>query len=223
MISIEEHQKLLLNIARRLKEKITAYAIGGNALMFLGIKDSTLDIDLVFENEKDKNLFKEALKEIGYVEMDSCVVYGRKNNPPEMLTLLNERFDLFVEEVIDFIFSDTMRKRAVRTYQFGENLMLKIADPHDIILMKCATERVKDMDDVRKIMELTNIDWKVVIEEAKKQMILGKERAAFDLGFFLEKLKKIKKDIPQKIIDELFEIVKKQAGEKRKEKARKRQ
>ena len=183
--------------------------------MFLGFKDATLDIDLVFENEKDRDVFKEAVKSLGYLEMDAVKVYGIKRNTPEMFKLDDERFDLFVVEVIDFIFSDTMRKRAEQIHQFEDNLILKIADPQDIILMKCATDRIKDKDDARKIINSTKIDWDAVIEEAKKQIELGKERAAFDLGYFLEDLKtKMGLDIPQEALDRLFKIVEKQAKEK---------
>ena len=217
MITIDEQQKLFLNVARILSKKITLYAVGGTAMMFLGIKDSTLDIDLVFENEKDKNVFKEAIKSLGYREMDAVKVYGARRNQPEILKLNDERFDLFVVNVIDFIFSENMQKRAESIHQFGENLILKIADPHDIILMKCATDRLKDKDDARKIIGLGKIRWRVLVEEAKKQIELGKERAAFDLGGFLEELKdKMNIKIPQEVLDELFEIVKKQAEEKQK-------
>ena len=217
MITIDEQQKLLLNIARILNKKITAYAIGGTAMMFLGIKDSTLDIDLVFENEKDKDTFKEAIKSLGYREIDTIKVYGARVNQPEMLKQNDERFDLFVVNVIDFVFSENMQKRAESIHQFEENLILKIADPHDIILMKCATDRLKDKDDVRKIMGLEKIKWELLVEEAKKQIELGKDKAAFELGCFLEELKnKMAVDIPQNILDELFEIVIKQAEEKQK-------
>ena len=59
MISIEKQQKLLLDISRKLKSPITVYAIGGTAMMFLGFKDATLDIDIVFENEGDRNTAKD--------------------------------------------------------------------------------------------------------------------------------------------------------------------
>src|SRR3990167_2821074 len=99
MITIDEQQKLFLNIARILKKKITAYAIGGTAMMFLGLKDSTLDIDLVFESEKEKDIFKEAIKSLGYREINAIKVYETRKNQPEMLTLNDERFDLFVANV----------------------------------------------------------------------------------------------------------------------------
>lgn len=217
MITIDEQQKLFLNIARMLNKKITAYAVGGTAMMFLGIKDSTLDIDLVFENENDKDAFKDAIKSLGYREIDAVKVYGAGRNEPEMLKLNDERFDLFVVNVIDFVFSENMQKRAESMHQFGENLMLKIADPHDIILMKCATDRLKDKDDARKIISLGKIKWDSIIEEAKKQIELGKDKAAFELGCFLEELKnKMGLQVPQEILDELFEIVKKQAEKKQK-------
>jgi len=218
MILIDRQQKLLLNVSRRLKKKITAYAIGGTAMMFLGFKDATLDIDLVFESEEDRDMFKEAVKSLGYQEMDAIKVYGVKRNQPQMFKLDDERFDLFVSHVIDFIFSDNMRKRAEQIRQFGDTLILKIADPHDIILMKCATDRVKDKDDARKIIDSRKIDWNIIIEESEHQIGLGKERAAFDLGCFLEELKnKMNVNISQEVLDKLFEIVEKQAKAKQKD------
>ena len=216
MITIDQQQKLLLNIARRLTRKITVYAIGGTAMMFLGFKDATLDIDLVFENEKDRAVFKEAVTSIGYLEMDAIKVYGVKRNTPEMFKLNDERFDLFVVEVVDFIFSDDMRQRAEQTHQFGENLILKIANRHDIVLMKCATDRLKDKDDARRIINSTKLDWDIIIEEAKNQMKLGKERAVFDLTGFLEDLRKMMGvDIPSEIMEKLFELVERQIKEKK--------
>ena len=222
MITIDQQQKLLLNIARRLTKKIAVYAIGGTAMMFLGFKEATLDIDLVFENEKDRETFKEAVKSLGYGGMDALKVYGAKKNIPEMFKLNDERFDLFVIEVVDFIFSENMQKRAEQIHQFETNLILKIANPHDIILMKCATDRVKDKDDARKIINSTKINWDIVIDEAKKQIELGKDRAAFDLACFLEDLKKMMGvNIPPETMEKLFGLVERQVKEK-KEKFRKR-
>ncbi len=51
-----------------------------------------------------------------------------------------------------------MIERAKDTYEFGVNLILKIADPHDIILMKCATDKIKDKDDAKEIMNRSKVD-----------------------------------------------------------------
>jgi len=132
-----------------------------------------------------------------------------------MLALGESRFDLFVVDVVDFIFSEKMRERAVQIHQYGDKLILKIADPHDIILMKCATERIKDKDDARKIIENVKIDWKLIIGEAKNQTILGKQKAIFELGCFLEDLKKnLNVDIPKSVLDELWKLLEKQTKEK---------
>ena len=217
MITIDQQQRLLLNVTRRLTKKITVYAIGGTAMMFLGFKDATLDIDLVFENEKDRTVFKEAVKSLGYLEMDAIKVYGVKRNAPDMFKLNDERFDLFVVEVIDFIFSDSMRKRAEQIHQFEENLILKIANPHDIILMKCATDRIKDKDDARRIINSTKINWNIIVEEAEHQIELGKERAVFDLTCFLEDLRKMMSvNIPSEIMEKFFKLVERQIKEKKK-------
>ena len=102
----------------------------------------------------------------------------------------------------------------IQTHQYN-NLILRIANPHDLILMKCATGRKKDMDDARKIINSVDIDWNVLIGEAKTQIRLGRHTAAFDLGEFLEALKyKMKVDVPKKVLDDLFEIVEEQARNK---------
>ena len=83
--------------------------------------------------------------------------------------------------------------------------------------MKCATDRLKDKDDARKIINSTKIDWDIIIEEAKNQMKLGKERAVFDLTVFLEDLRKmIGVDIPSEIMDKLFDLIERQVKEKKK-------
>src|SRR3989344_7646611 len=184
-------------------------------MMFHGLKDTTLDVDLVFENTESRDVFKTALLALGYKKMDSVLVYGKKKNHPEMFTLGKERFDLFVGDVIDFVFSKQMQERAAATHQFEKTLMLKIADPHDIILMKCATDRLKDKDDARKIIESRPITWNILIEEAKNQVSLGREGTLFELGNFLEYLKReMKVTIPTDVLDTLFTFVEKQAEAK---------
>lgn len=216
MISIEDQQKMLLNVSRRLKSPVTVYAIGGTAMMFFGFKDATLDIDLVFEDEAAREVFKQAIIEIGYRKMDAVKIYRDKKNVPEMFTLGDDRFDLFVDEVITFKFSGMMRKRAEAVHQFGDKLVVKVAAPQDIVLLKCATDRAKDMDDARRIIETVDIDWEELIHEAKNQISLGKSIAALELGEFLEDLNNAGVPIPEQALDMLFKIVMKQGEEKQK-------
>jgi len=216
MISIKNQQNLFIEIARKLPREITAYAIGGTAMMFLGFKESTQDIDLVFTKLEDRKVFKEAAKQLGYKEMDSKIVYGVRNNCPEMITLGDARLDLFSLDVIDFNFSENMQKRAQQTHQFGDNLFLKIADVHDIIMMKSATRRIKDEDDIVRIAQGSEINWEILIEESQEQVKLGKERAVLDLISLLEKLNKTHKmKIPKKLIDRLYKLFNKQVSKKK--------
>src|SRR3989338_4971562 len=111
-----------------------------------------------------------------------------------------------------------MKTRATQTRQYGDDLIIKVADPHDIILMKCSTDRAKDKEDVKNIIQQhKNINWNLLIQESQQQIILGEERAVFELGCFIEHLNnEMHILIPQKILDKLFTIVEKQAREKRK-------
>lgn len=213
MIKIKEQQDLLVDISRRLKRKMVVYAVGGTAMMFHGFKDATKDIDLVFMNEKDKLDFKDVAEQIGYSQMNSAEVYGTKTNQPIMLSRgkgNEERFDLFELEVIDFMYSDAMVKRATSTYEFGENLVLKISDPNDILLMKCATDRVKDKDDARDIINNFKVDWDIIAKEASNQIGLGKIRAVWDLTGFVVDLIKIGVEIPKEVRKNLFRLLEEQ-------------
>jgi len=222
MINIREQQDLLNNIAQVLERKIVAYAIGGTAMMFHGIKDTTKDIDLVFESENNRSHFLEAAISLGYKKFDSVIVYGaEKENQPIMLsrTKNSERIDLFNYDVISFSFSENMKKRAENIIEFGENLIVKIADVHDLILMKCATDRLKDSEDVKAIIETQQISWSIVIEEAKHQMTIGRTHAIFELGNFLDRLKQdLKLDIPKEILDELYDLLIEEAEDKKRNK-----
>jgi hypothetical protein len=215
MITIKEQEILFLDISRKLKRKITCYAIGGTAMMFIGLKLNTQDIDLVFENEEERKIFIKALEELEFKKLDSMILYGKKPNQPELMQRSDERIDLFTTEVISFVFSENSKKRADKIHQFGENLIIKIANVHDIVLMKHATDRVKDIKDIEAILNKENINWNIILEETKNQIKLRKERAALDLGLFLEELKKVGAKIPKQILNDLFKIVEMQAKNKR--------
>ncbi len=219
MINLEEQKNLFIEIARRLKERMEVYAIGGTALIFYGLKELTLDIDLVFLNKKDREIFKEAAKSLGYKEADSKIVYGARENIPEMISLADSRLDLFLDELIDFKFSQNMKNRALQIHEFGKNLVIRIADIHDIILMKCATNRIKDEDDIINLVRDNKIDWNVIVKEAEFQVSIGKALAFLELGSLLEKLKnKHKLDIPKSVLDKIWLKLKKQIDAKLKRK-----
>jgi len=218
MISIQDQQNLLIQIAKKINKEITAYVIGGTAMIFLGLKDKTVDVDVVFKTNEDRKEFKNTALSLGYKKMNSAIVYGVRNNCPQMITLGDARLDLFLLDVIDFRFSDEMQNRSKGIHQFGNKLFLRVADVHDIILMKCATRRLKDEADIVNLVNNSNIkiDWNILVKEAQNQVKLGKEHAIMDLGGLLENLKKkYKMNIPQKIIDNLWDLFEQQAKSKK--------
>lgn len=219
MINVEQQERIFLEIAKKLPHPITVYAIGGTAMMFQGLKGETLDIDIVFTKEEDRQDFKTAVKSLGFEDFDTTIVYGKNKNAPDMVKLPDSRIDLFLNNVLNFVFSESIRNRAAETHQFAENLIIKVADVHDLIVMKCATTRPKDEQDIVKIIRNAKINWNILVREAEEQIKLGNESAVLTLGTILEKLSnKYKLPVPSETLDSLWSLLEKQV----KFKARKR-
>ena len=221
MINLNSQETLFNEIGRALHKKLIVYSVGGTAMMLRGLKGETLDIDLVFDKEGDRKLFIETLETMKFRKDDKIVIetYGLKKNTPTMLRLESGDFifDLFLNKIISSVFSDGMKKRATQTHEFGGNLVIKVSDPNDILIMKSATSREKDSEDIAAIVNLSHIDWSIVVEEAKEQVRLGNETAILGLGEKLEKLAKRKLiAVPKDILDKLWKLLDKQVGDKAK-------
>src|SRR3989338_8661127 len=128
MINIEEQQNLFIRLAEKLPRKIEAYAIGGTALMFSGLKENTLDVDLIFSNAEDRKVFKETAKSLDFKDSSVEIVYGKKDNTPEMVALSGVRLDLFLFKVITSNFSIGMQKRPTQIHEFANKLIIRVAD-----------------------------------------------------------------------------------------------
>lgn len=216
MIDIEQQERLFVGIGDILEKKIIVYAIGGTAMMLRGIKNSTLDVDLVFDKKRDREEFMNALKKLGAKESDVTLIYGLKDNTPAMLEFNNCRFDMFLTKVITSTFSDAMKGRAAQTHEFG-NLIIKAADTNDILIMKSVTSRAKDLEDIITIINKSKIDWDIIVEEANEQVNFGNESAVLSLGEKLEKLNNQKAiAVPKAISDKLWKLLKKQINSKAK-------
>ncbi|MBN1544363.1 hypothetical protein JW898_02770 [Candidatus Woesearchaeota archaeon] len=215
MISIEEQHELLTAIAGRLKNRVTAYAIGGTAMMFLGFKEATADIDLVFTQEKERKEFIRAIEELGFDTIDTTILYRKKEDVPIMYRLKETRLDLFLNKVISFIFSKGMQERHIQIHEYGDKMNLLIAHPQDVIIMKCATDREKDIDDARTIIRSIDINWDTLTEEANAQVKLVKEDTLLELGYFLEKLQMTGTDVPDEVLDNIYELLGRQIDTKR--------
>lgn len=211
MITLENQRTLLLKIAEKIAKKMVVYAIGGTAMMLHGLKRETLDINLVFNDEKERQIFKEIALSLGYEESDVRVVYGNKPRVPILIKLDDAHIDLFTRNVLGVQFSEQMIERAEQTHQFYDNLIIKPANIHDIIIMKSATGRIKDEDDILALLKNKELNWQILIDEAKNQVALGNERAVLELGQLLERLSnKGRTFVPKEVLDALWNLMKEQ-------------
>ena len=216
MIDINQQEEMFIAIGNILHKKISVYAIGGTAMMLLGIKNSTLDVDFVFDKKSDREELMTALRKLGAKESDVTLVYGLKNNTPLMLEFKDCRFDLFMNKIITSTFSDAMKGRAQETHEFF-NLIVKVANPSDILIMKSVTSRAKDSNDIVAIVNKSRVDWNVVVEESQEQVKLGNETAIMGLGEKLEKLTNGEAiSVPKEITDKIWKLFNKQVKEKAK-------
>jgi len=221
MINLNNQEALFNEIGRALLKKLIVFSIGGTAMMLQGLKGETLDIDLVFDKENDRKLFIETLEKMKFRKDDKRVIetYGLKKNTPVMLRLESGdfTFDLFLNKIISSVFSEGMKKRATQTHEFGGNLVIKVADPTDILIMKSVTGRAKDNEDIISIINDNKLNWDVVLDEAKEQVRLGNETAIIGLGEKLEKL--INQNIilvPKSVTDILWKLFREQVKKKSK-------
>lgn len=206
MIDLKEQEELFKLIGNRLKERVECFVIGGSAMMYYGIKINTKDIDLVFDNEKSKDLVLNLLLNLGYKEKTTFLLYPRKKNVPALLEFGESRIDLFSEKIISFKLTETIKNRIQKVYEYN-NLIIKIVRLEDIILMKSATERAGDRIDAKAILEKFNINWDIIINESLNQTRVGEHIFPVFLFDFLEELKEdLKADIPQTVLTKIRKI-----------------
>jgi len=195
MINTQDQQELLELIAQYLKEDIHCIAIGGTAMMFLGYKNATKDIDLVFQNNKDRKIFIDAIKDLGYSQKSLEFIYDKKRaqdkNKPVVYSRGDERFDLFVGSVfgskVDFSSKDVTQRH---DFIAKKELIVYTLSKEDIILLKSVTNREKDLEDIEAIIKIEkSINWDYIIDKA----ILQRKNNSWILIDLEEKMQKLKK------------------------------
>jgi hypothetical protein len=189
--SLDNIRSVFERVGSKLDAPITAYHIGGNAMCWYGLKNTTKDADVVFLSKASAETFRKALlgskfieNEIvnldgGYAEMNTFGIFDEVKETP-----LNQEFtpglrvDVFLKKVCGvFDFSEGMRDRCVKGFDSG-NLVNMVCAPEDVFLFKSVTSREKDMDDMLSLYE-DELDWKVVEAELKAQIRrLGTKRGS---------------------------------------------
>ena len=203
MTGIKEQEDIFNLIGSNLKRKIKCFVIGGSAMLYYKLKDATKDIDIVLLNENDREYILKIMKNLGYTERNSRILYVNKKNIPILLQREQNRFDLFNRTIINLKFSDSMVGRARLVYEYA-NLIVSVVSPEDIIILKCATDRAGDRLDAAKIIKNTNINYSILLEESINQMKIVGDVIPLNLYQFLLELKEdLQIEIPEDFIKKL--------------------
>ncbi|MBU0980989.1 MAG: hypothetical protein KJ709_09390 [Nanoarchaeota archaeon] len=197
MINLKDQEELFRLIADYLEEDITCICIGGTAMMFMGYKTTTKDIDLVFGSSQDRQVFIKALEKLGYTQRSMKTIYDRKRTEAKDKPLLfsrgEERFDLFVKNIFGFIVDCDLDKIEQKHDFVGKKELITYVLPKElIILLKILTDREKDFEDIMTIIDKEkNVDWDMIIDEAIRQ----RKNNSWMLLDLKEKLQKLRKTI----------------------------
>lgn len=166
----------LERIGRQLDASVTVYLIGGGAMAFRGLKDTTKDIDLVVTEGDDLRVLQAVLQQSGYD------IVSEPSDEYEELgaqrILENEdgcRIDIFNRQVIDkLVLSDGMPHRSEAYLDTG-GLSVALVSSEDIFLFKTVAGRTDDIEDMFALVQ-TDLNFDVIEEELERQIdLLGQE------------------------------------------------
>jgi len=169
-LSIEE---LMKEVSETIRSHVDLYLIGGGAMMCLGSKSYTKDLDLVVYSEEEYNAILDALDELGF-ERDRPTEGMKRTNLSEILKKEEYRIDLFAKRICGKLqLSDTMMSRATIRFE-SDNVRLHTRSAEDIFLLKSITEREGDIDDCNRLLLYSpRFDWDAFIKELEVQMGFG--------------------------------------------------
>jgi len=168
-------EKLLADlqaVGKKIPKEITVYLIGGCAMSFRGLKESTKDVDIVFKNKEHLNLFLDALFGVQYFQPVQIKIEHEKLEPMRVYENKDGfHLDLFIEKVVGKLhLSDSMIARA-ELYKSYESLSVYLLSKEDIFLFKglASESRERDLLDMRII--LSNINWGIIEKELNSQKL----------------------------------------------------
>jgi len=205
-------ESILSFIGKRLRHEVNGLLIGGNAMMYYGLKEQTKDCDVVLFNRIDiagitriilsHPLYRKAkiFKELPYRIKPELL---KKGEPTVIGNSDLPRFDLFYKYVFSIdvksIFKNT--KRSIRFELFK----LKIANPEDLIFLKSVTGRPVDIEDIVRLVSSLDIDWNIFLQSIKDYHKFDKKPMWFILGTLYD-INKKEKIIPKFVIKEIEKL-----------------
>lgn len=161
-------QKMFDEIAPTLEAPTNIYVIGGAALMHYDSKEATKDIDIVLLTQKEYDLFRNSLLDLGFQSKIAPQTH-RNFTLADWLTKDDFRIDLFKEVVCGKL--KLSQRMAARAKELGKinNLTIFVCSKEDILLFKSITERAGDKDDCVTLIK-QGVNWDLVFDELSKQI-----------------------------------------------------
>lgn len=169
-------QSELKRVGRQLETKLTVYLIGGGAMAFRGLKNTTKDIDLIVTDGNDLRVLQAALLDNGY---DIVKEPGAEYDDLGAQRILENddgcRIDIFNQQVIDkLVLSEGMQRRS-EAYLDAGGLSVELVSAEDIFLFKSVAGRTDDIEDMFALVQ-TELDFNVIEDELERQIeLLGQE------------------------------------------------
>jgi predicted nucleotidyltransferase len=166
----------LQRVGRQLETELTVYLIGGGAMAFRGLKNTTKDIDLIVTDGGDLRVLQAVLLDNGY---DIVKEPGMEYDDLGAQRILENddgcRIDIFNQQVIDkLVLSEGMRRRS-EDYLDAGGLSVALVSLEDIFLFKSVAGRTDDIEDMFALVQ-TELDFDVIEDELEQQIdLLGQE------------------------------------------------
>ncbi|MEK6982679.1 MAG: hypothetical protein AABX38_07125 [Candidatus Micrarchaeota archaeon] len=162
----------LNNIGSRIQRQVSIYLIGGCAMSFRNLKETTKDIDIVFKDETDYDAFCWALFGAQYYEPRTIKSEHEKLNTVKMYENKDGfHLDLFIRQVVGKLtISESMIGRS-ELYKTYSKLSVYLLSKEDIFLFKgLASEgRQRDLPDMEVLY--SNLNWNNILEELNSQKL----------------------------------------------------
>ena len=152
-----------------LTEEINIYVFGGAVMVFLKLKPSTKDIDILFGTSKDYNIFILTIKQSEFITSEIPLEYSNFNMSSMYKNLKTGwRLDLFLGKVCNkFSFSKEVQFRSKLKMEFNK-LKVYFISLEDIFIMKALTNRERDLDDMNQILGF-GLNFEIVNGEINNQ------------------------------------------------------
>jgi len=157
-------EKYFHQAGRNLVKEVEAYVFGGLNLLVLGVKPSTKDVDLIVEKPEDFCALIKALQLSGYRFL------GAAPEGAHVVVLIKDslRIDLNLSRVHDIKLTPGMKARATKALEYGK-LILKLLSPEDVVLLKAAAGRDRDLEDIALTVRKIGIKWRYIIKALEEQ------------------------------------------------------